>query len=168
MEGISRVVCQTKKVYGILDFYHAAQNVYKGAKAKFDGRTIKCKEWFEEVRKKLRLGNAAEIIQEIKKWLKIEEINRILNNGNLSDEVVRILTNVIKYLEAHADHINYDHYKSLGLPIGSGLIESACKWVVQQRFKGVGMRWSRKGFKNLLHLRVAFLNGNFDDIFVFP
>ncbi|ETR66428.1 MAG: hypothetical protein OMM_12810, partial [Candidatus Magnetoglobus multicellularis str. Araruama] len=52
------------------------------------------------------------------KWLKIEEINRILNKGNLSDEVVRILTNVFKYLEAHADHINYDHYKSLGLPIG--------------------------------------------------
>jgi len=29
-----------KNVDGILDFYHAAQNVYKGAKAKFDGRTI--------------------------------------------------------------------------------------------------------------------------------
>ena len=84
-----------KNVYGILDFYHAAQNVYKGAKAKFDGRTIKCKEWFEEVRKKLRLGNAAEIIQEIKKWLKIEEINRILNNGNLSDEVVRCVVSIL-------------------------------------------------------------------------
>jgi hypothetical protein len=36
-----------KNVDGILDFYHAAQNVYKGANAKFDGRTIDCKEWFK-------------------------------------------------------------------------------------------------------------------------
>jgi len=40
----------------------------------------------------------------------------------------------------------YDHYKALGLPIGSGMIESACKWIVQQRFKGVGMYWSMKPF----------------------
>ena len=26
------------------------------------------------------------------------------------------------------------------------MIESACKWVVQQRFKGVGMCWSMKPF----------------------
>jgi len=72
------------------------------------------------------------------------------------------------HLETHADHINYEHYKALGLPIGSGMIESACKWIVQQRFKGVGMRWSKKGFKNLLHLRVAWINGNFDELFCFP
>jgi hypothetical protein len=35
--------------------------------------------------------------------------------------------------------MDYAAYKDLGLPLGSGLVESACKWLVQQRFKGVGM-----------------------------
>ena len=56
-------------------------------------------------------------------------------------------------------------FKELGLPIGSGLVESACKWLIQQRFKGVGMRWSEDGFNHLLHLRLAWVNGRFDDLF---
>jgi hypothetical protein len=45
-------------------------------------------------------------------------------------------------MKTHEDHIRYDHFKAAGLPIGSGLVESACKWLIQQCFKGVGMRWS--------------------------
>jgi hypothetical protein len=30
-------------------------------------------------------------------------------------------------LERHHDHINYEAYKDLGLPLGSGMVESACK-----------------------------------------
>jgi len=29
----------------------------------------------------------------------------------------------------------------------------------------VGMRWSVEGFNNLLHLRLAWVNENFDDAF---
>jgi hypothetical protein len=56
-------------------------------------------------------------------------------------------------------------FKDLGLPIGSGLIESAVKWLIQQRFKCVGMRWSESGFDNLLELRVARVNDRFGDLF---
>ncbi len=64
-----------------------------------------------------------------------------------------------------AKYICYDHYKEPGLPIGSGIVESACKWLIQQRFKCVGMRWSINGFNNLLHLRLAWLNGTFDELY---
>jgi len=36
------------------------------------------------------------------------------------------------------------------------------KWLIQQPFKGVGMRWSEPGFNHLLHLRLAWVNGRFD------
>jgi hypothetical protein len=36
------------------------------------------------------------------------------------------------------------------------MVESACTWLIQQRFKGVGMRWSEDGFNHLLHLRLAW------------
>ena len=62
-------------------------------------------------------------------------------------------------------HVDYEHFKSLGLPIGSGMVESSCKWLVQQRFKGSGMRWSFSGFDNLLFLRLAWVNQRFDKLF---
>ena len=40
--------------HGILDFYHAAQNICKASKAYFDGRTKKSKAWFTKVRKELK------------------------------------------------------------------------------------------------------------------
>ena len=45
------------------------------------------------------------------------------------------------------------------------MVESACKWLIQQRFKGVGMRWSEDGFNHLLHLRLAWVNGRFETLF---
>jgi len=44
-------------------------------------------------------------------------------------------------------------------------VESAGTWLIQQRFKGVGMRWSEAGFDHLLHLRLAWVNGSFDALF---
>ena len=69
------------------------------------------------------------------------------------------------YLQRHREHINYDRYKELGLPLGSGMVESACTWLMQQRFKGGGMRWSEDGFNHLLHLRLAWVNGRFEALF---
>jgi hypothetical protein len=45
------------------------------------------------------------------------------------------------------------------------MVESACKWLIQQRFKGTGMRWSEDGFNHLLHLRLAWVNHRFDALF---
>jgi len=50
-------------------------------------------------------------------------------------------------------------YKTLGLPLGGGRGESACKWLIQQRFEGVGMRWSEEGFNHLILSRVVFAKG---------
>jgi len=71
----------------------------------------------------------------------------------------------VNYLANHIDHMNYADYKNLGLPIGSGIVESTCKWLIQQRFKGVGMRWSDNGFVLLCNLRVAWVNETFHELF---
>jgi len=68
-------------------------------------------------------------------------------------------------LERPREHIDSETYKALGLPLGSGMVESACTWLMQQRFKGVGMRWSEDGFNHLLHLRLAWVNGSFETLF---
>jgi hypothetical protein len=45
------------------------------------------------------------------------------------------------------------------------MVERACKWRIQQRFKGVRMRWSEDGFNHLLPLRLAWVNGSFEALF---
>ena len=141
---------------GILDFYHAAQNLWKGVKAWMDGRTKLAQAWFANARHRLRHGQADEVLGDIAAALVLE---------GLPASAHKTLTNLYNYLDTHRDHIDYAKFKALGLPIGSGIVESACKWLIQQRFKGVGMRWSEDGFNHLLHLRLAWVNGRFDDLF---
>jgi len=141
---------------GILDFYHAAQNLWKGAKVWLDGRTTRSRHWFAQARRKLRRGKANEVLTDLQAALALD---------GLPESARKSLQNLYDYLDTHRDHIDYARFKALGLPIGSGLVESACKWLIQQRFKGVGMRWSKDGFNHLLHLRLAWVNGRFDDLF---
>ena len=108
------------------------------------------------MRHKLRHGKSDEVLATIKSLLDLKD---------LSDSTRKTLTNLYNYLDSHRDHIDYARFKKLGLPIGSGLVESACKWLIQQRFKGVGMRWSEDGFDHLLYLRLAWVNERFDDLF---
>jgi hypothetical protein len=131
----------------ILDFYHAAQNLYKGAAAWLDGRTRTCRGWFVNLRHRLRHGHEAQVLAELAALVEVR---------SLPESARETLAKVYNYLKIHEEHIQYEHFKAVGLPIGSGLVESACKWLIQQRFKGVGMRWSEPGFNHLLHLRRIF------------
>ena len=141
---------------GILDFYHAVQNVWKGAKSWLDGRTKKAGRWYEDARKRIRGDGVSGVIKEIR---------GVLANGGLTNESEKALEKLANYLANHVDHMKYEDYKNLGLPIGSGIVESACKWLIQQRFKGVGMRWSVNGFVSLCSLRVAWVNDSFRELF---
>ncbi|MBI4768911.1 MAG: ISKra4 family transposase [Chloroflexi bacterium] len=148
--------CFAGYAQGILDFYHASQNLWKGAAAWLDGRTQAAREWFVAARHRLRHGQTDAVLQDIAAALELD---------GLPASARDTLTNLYAYLNKHRDHLNYEKFKEPGLPIGSGLVESACKWLIQQRFKGVGMRWSEDGFNHLLHLRLAWVNGRFDDLF---
>jgi hypothetical protein len=148
--------CFAAYAIGILDFYHAAQNLWKGAKAWLDGRSKKARQWFACARHRLRHGEADVVLNDIAAALKLD---------GLSKTAQKALRNLYEYLDTHQYHIQYERFKELGLPIGSGMVESACKWLIQQRFKGVGMRWSETGFNHLLHLRLAWVNGRFQELF---
>jgi hypothetical protein len=148
--------CFAASATGILDFYHAAQHLWKGAAAWLDGRTSQARRWFVWARHRLRHGMPDGVLADLTDALDVE---------GLPETARATLTTVRAYLERHREHIDYARYKELGLPLGSGMVESACKWLIQQRFKGVGMRWSENGFNHLLHLRLAWVNGRFETLF---
>jgi hypothetical protein len=148
--------CFAAYAIGILDFYHAVQNLWKGAKVWLDGRSRKARLWFASARHRLRHSETDVVLNDIAAALKMD---------GLPETAWKALRNLYEYLDTHKYHIQYEKFRELGLPIGSGMVESACKWLIQQRFKGVGMRWGEDGFNHLLHLRLAWVNGRFDELF---
>jgi hypothetical protein len=60
--------------------------------------------------------------------------------------------------------MRYDLYREKGLMIGSGIVESGIKNVVNNRMKGCGMRWSASGAESMIFLRCSYLSGSwFED-----
>lgn len=62
------------------------------------------------------------------------------------------------YLRKRLSLMQYPTFQRAGWPIGSGMVESANKLVVEARLKGTGMRWERKNVNPMLALRNGVCN----------
>ena len=71
----------------------------------------------------------------------------------------------INYFVNNQTRMAYDRYRELGYPLGSGLVEGSCKFVVGKRFKGSGMRWKRADNQATLNTRLSELNEELIDAF---
>ena len=63
-----------------------------------------------------------------------------------------------RYLSNRPDQLNYQSAIKRGLPIGSGEIESAHRYIVQQRLKRPGAWWRPHNAEHMLALRLARAN----------
>jgi hypothetical protein len=156
---VRRVFADVANFQAVLDFFHGAQNIWKRVEPCFVGNKRKALAYFRLARRVLRRGYPDDLLADI---LKAAEDPRLPPGAKES------LMKLHRYLDRYRNYIDYTKIKELGLPIGSGMVESACKWLIQQRFKCVGMRWSEKGFNHLLHLRLAWVNSRFDGLFYGP
>ena len=68
----------------------------------------------------------------------------------------------LEYLEKRRDQIRYAEFIAAGLPIGSGIVESANKLVVEARLKGAGMHWER-GMNPMVALRNVVCSDRWDE-----
>ena len=64
----------------------------------------------------------------------------------------RIVASTLTYLQNHQQYMNYPHYRELGLPITSSVMESTMK-ELNYRVKGTEKFWSQPGAEALLQLR---------------
>ena len=58
--------------------------------------------------------------------------------------------------------MTYADFRRRGVPIGSGVVEAACKSLVKSRLCRSGMRWTRKGGLHILYLRAHIKSGRWD------
>jgi hypothetical protein len=71
------------------------------------------------------------------------------------------------YLLTYAPYLHYHLALSIGLPIASGVIEGACRHLVNDRMNLTGARWSLTGAEAVLQLRALRSSDDFDDDWVF-
>ncbi|MEO9029837.1 MAG: hypothetical protein ABI413_13590 [Ktedonobacteraceae bacterium] len=69
----------------------------------------------------------------------------------------------LQYLSHRSQQMQYPIYQAAGLPIGSGMVESANKLVVEVRMKGAGMHWKRENVNRMLTLRNAVCNDRWNE-----
>jgi hypothetical protein len=66
------------------------------------------------------------------------------------------------YLCKYRVHLRYAKAIRDGLPIATGVIEGACRYLVRDRMDKTGARWSLDGAEAVLQLRALRANGDFD------
>ena len=69
----------------------------------------------------------------------------------------------VTYLTNNRKHMRYDKALEKGWPIATGMIEGACRFVIEDRFGITGARWSPDGAETILKLRAVVVNGDLDD-----
>jgi hypothetical protein len=80
-------------------------------------------------------------------------LRQILTKQRLRKSVRETLAKVIPFFHNHRRWMPYDAYLAAGLPVGTGVVESACGSVVKHRMEGEGKRWSLEGAEAMLTLR---------------
>jgi hypothetical protein len=81
----------------------------------------------------------------------------------LSSSRRKTLNEAIGYLHNNRKFMRYDEYLAQGYPIGSGVVEGACRHLVKDRMERTGMRWRIEGAQAMLNLRAVYINDDWDE-----
>jgi len=140
----------------LIDFYHAAEHLSKLAELLFGKSNEKGRKWYSEKRHILKHSEDGpnKVIRSAEYYIK-----KNIRSKKKRKEAIRELN----YFKKHKKLMNYKTHIDNGWPIGSGVIEAACKSLVKQRMCRSGQRWSRKGGQNILHLRTFVKSGRWDN-----
>lgn len=66
------------------------------------------------------------------------------------------------YFERHKDRMNYAELRAQNIPIGTGVTEGTCRYLVVDRLRRSGMTWSDAGGQAVLSLRSLVVSERFD------
>lgn len=117
---------------GTLDIYHSGEWLAKAAKAACGEGTPEAAQWLKESRlAMLRDGyvGLCEYAQQSAEW--------VPSRRGLEEA----LPEVLNYFCGHQERLNYALRLRRGQPIGSGMIEGACKQIIGRRMKQTGAQW---------------------------
>jgi hypothetical protein len=133
-----------KRVTCVLDIMHVVGYLWAAANALFGEASKAGQHWVQHKLTEILSGRVGYVIGGLR---------QILTKQRLRKAVRQTLAKVITFLHNHRRWMKYDQYLAMGLPVGTGVVESACGSVVKHRMEGEGKRWSLAGAEAILALR---------------
>ncbi len=133
------------KATEILDFYHATEHLTAICEANASLSPHERTRWFTELKKLLRAGRYEELKQNI------ERESRVKNIPSLTD--------LFQYFVRNRARIRYDEYEQNRQPIGSGIVESAIRRVINLKLKSPSTFWRQDRLEHMLQLRCILMAG---------
>jgi hypothetical protein len=124
----------------ILDFPHAAEHVNHIGEALYGEHTAESRAWLSERLHRLKHEGPDELFLEF----------RQLQQAHPEKEAI---ASNLAYLEKRKEQMQYPQFQAQGWPIGSGIVESGNKLVVEVRMKGSGMHWAEEHVNPMLAIR---------------
>jgi hypothetical protein len=144
LEGLCDVVT--------LDFYHLSQYVQE-VKAAYGADAGAREQWVARTLHSLKHEEGAALRL-------LRSLRRTLRRGAASAENAAALARAAGYMERNLERMEYAFMEENNLPIGSGIIEAACKNVIKARCGLSGARWKRGTLLSVLALRSLYLSSN--------
>ncbi len=135
----------------VLDIIHVCEYLWSAALA-FHAETSREREqWVGERLDHVLRGKAATVAAGMRRSATLR---------GLSAAQREPVDKAARYLLNHQRYMRYDAYLAAGLPIGTGVIEGACRHLVCERMDGAA-RWSLHGAEAVLRLRALRCSGDF-------
>lgn len=135
----------------MVDFYHATEHLESALQACYGETSPKGRAQFEKLRHVL-----------LEERRGVEKVIRALVYLRNTHPKSRKLAPELRYFRRNRHRMQYAKWKAMGLPIGSGVVEAACKTLVTQRMKRSGMRWRHEGGQAILTFRALAQSDRFD------
>jgi hypothetical protein len=134
-----------------LDFYHLSTYVAE-AKAGMAPNEEAQERWIAAVLHDLKHheGAAERLLGQLRRKVRAAR----------SREARQALEKAIGYVERNLERMAYAAVRAQQMPIGSGVIEAGCKYIVKQRAGICGARWKRPGLQSVLSLRSLHESSN--------
>lgn len=143
--------CFGSERWYLLDYFHVCE--YLAAAAQSCALKETSERWRGRQSKLLKQGEARKVIANLRKHLEPEA----------TPEEQSPVRAAWRYLSNRIDQLDYPRAIRLGLPIGTGLIESANGHVIQDRLKGRGMAWCPDNAQAIAQARALSASGRFEN-----
>lgn len=141
----------------VMDVIHVCEYLWQASLVFNEQASPQREKWVSERLHNILCGKAAQVAAGMRRSATLR---------GLSAKQREPVDTAARYLLNHQQFMRYDEYLAAGLPIGTGVIEGACRHLVCDRMDGVA-RWSLKGAEALLCLRALRSSGDFESYWAF-
>jgi len=136
----------------VVDFIHVSQYVWKAAGALFPNQELEQDRWTRQHLLEILRGKASLVAAGMRRSATLRQMGA---ERKPVDECA-------DYLLHYSPYLHYDKALAEGVPIATGVIEGACRHLVEDRMNLTGARWSLTGAEAVLRLRALRSSNDFD------